>query len=136
MHCSAGADNAPFLTTVRQPDRDISMTDLLTPPYRSEFRNECGERWIVEIDVSRKRGLLRGDETDWEPLEIRDGAILGGFGLSDDEFDWLAAAWRQATGQELQPTWIQRVEYMLLKHRNAEWGSPRAGALPHRRGPS
>lgn len=75
----------------------------MSEPHNSfRFTNEHGERWTVVIDPVTGTGILGGDETDWEPVRIREGVIDGGWGLSQEEFDWLASVWLQATGQRLQ----------------------------------
>lgn len=61
-------------------------------------------------------GLLRGDETDWEPVEICDGAIPAGLGLAAEEFAWLAGVWHRTTGERLKPTWLKRFERLVAQY--------------------
>lgn len=80
---------------------------------RFEFTNAYGEHWQVVIDSQARTGVLRGDETAWQPVEIRDDRVQGGFGLNREEFEWLSKVWRQTTGEQLGPTFLQRVERVL-----------------------
>ena len=68
----------------------------------SEFQNQYGERFVLRVDPTRRRGELLGDETDWEPIEIADDKVLADFIFADDEWTWLSAAWQRFTGRPLQ----------------------------------
>jgi hypothetical protein len=79
------------------------------------FENSFGERWEVVIDPETRTGILRGDETGWEPVSIRDDRIEANLGLAGEEYRCLADVWRRTTGGELQPNWINHLESLLAE---------------------
>jgi hypothetical protein len=89
------------------------MSEQSDSTLRFEFENCFGERWEVVIDPQDRSGVLRGDETGWEPVSIRDGRIESEFGLSGEEYRCLAEIWRRATGEDLEPTWLNQLERLL-----------------------
>lgn len=82
--------------------------------YVSYFEGPYGDQWVVEIDRKAGTGILRGGDIGWdEPVTLHDDNLEGGLILGDEEFRWLAACWKAATGRELQlPGW-QQVEAAL-----------------------
>ena len=93
----------------------------------SEFTNQYGERFVLRVDPTRQRGELLGDETDWQPIEIRDDKVQGDFVFSDEEWAWLSAAWRQFTGGSLQAPPFTRFR-QLLEQLRTQW--PVAPGVP------
>lgn len=65
------------------------------------FTNSFGEDWELTVDPAAKVGTLQGDETEWDSLPIADGRLQSSFMLADDEAAWLADAWKNATGEDL-----------------------------------
>ncbi len=68
----------------------------------SEFFNSYGERFVLRVAPARDVGVLLGDETDWEALEISEDALQADFILAENEWVWLSAAWRELTGRRLK----------------------------------
>lgn len=81
------------------------------PKREVRFTNSYGERFVVRVHPSGKSGEFLGDETDWQPIDIRHDRVLGSFMLGADEYDALAEAWREMTGRTLQkPLFLEFVE--------------------------
>lgn len=83
----------------------------------ARFTNSYGERFVVRVHPSGKSGEFLGDETDWEPIDIRHDRVQGSFMLAADEYDALVAAWRQRTGRTLEkPLYLQAFEMLAALH--------------------
>jgi hypothetical protein len=61
--------------------------------HERRFTNSYGEEFVVRVDATGQNGEFLGDETDGEPIAIRDDVIQGDFILAADEFESLAKAW-------------------------------------------
>lgn len=83
-------------------------------PRTSAFTNQHGEEWQLTVDAKGQKGILAGDETDWETLQITGDAVQSDFMFSKEELVWLRKAWKAATGRELKhPT--MNVEQLLVQ---------------------
>jgi hypothetical protein len=64
--------------------------------YYGYFENERGEQWVLEIDRSQGRGVLRGGDVGWDTRrEVIDGTIKALI-LSPAEAAWLTTCWKAA----------------------------------------
>lgn len=71
--------------------------------YVGYFEGLSGDQWTVEIDRQAATGTLRGGDIGWnERIQIADDRIDTDLIVNDDEFAWLAACWKAATGRELR----------------------------------
>lgn len=93
----------------------------------AQFTNQYGERFVLRVDPTRRRGELLGDETDWKPIEIADDTVQGDFLFSDEEWGWVSAAWQQFTGRPLQAPTFSRFQE-LLQQMGSDW--PVAPGVP------
>lgn len=67
------------------------------------FVGAYSDLWTVEINRQAKTGVLRGGDIGWDTeIRIKKNRIRGGVILDDEEFGWLEACWRAATGGTLE----------------------------------
>jgi hypothetical protein len=68
--------------------------------YYGYFQNEHGEQWVLDIDVSARRGILRGGDNDWESeIEVASAGVQGVV-LNRAEQLWLQACLAAAFGSD------------------------------------
>lgn len=71
------------------------------PTYTSRFTNQYGEKWEFDYFQSKRQGILRGSDVDWQSYNVVDGHARG-LVLNDEEIQWLRRAWAEATIPERQ----------------------------------
>ena len=65
--------------------------------YTSQFANQYGEQWVFEYDLTKREGVLRGSDVDWQEYRVVEGSVPE-LVLNDEEVVWLRMAWAAATG--------------------------------------
>jgi hypothetical protein len=69
--------------------------------YASCFTNRYGEEWEFAYFQSKREGVLRGSDVDWQRYKVIDGHAQGLI-LNDEEIQWLRRSWGEATHSERQ----------------------------------
>jgi hypothetical protein len=89
--------------------------------YVGSFVGAYGDLWTVEIDRQTTAGVLRGGDIGWEnEITIEDDRINGGAMMAEEEFQWLRACWRAATGRFLEPPASIRAMQLMRTIANGE----------------
>ncbi len=60
------------------------------------FWNRYGEAWEFTFDASKREGMLRGSDVDWQSYRVV-GGLAPRLILNDEETKWLRQAWSKAT---------------------------------------
>lgn len=70
----------------------------------SYFENAYGEQWLFVCDRQTRQATLYSGDCGWDrPTSIVDGHPAGDLVMADEEFQWVAAAYKAATGTTLEP---------------------------------
>jgi hypothetical protein len=77
------------------------------------FTNMHGEEFQLTVDASGTRGILAGDETDWENMHITGDALQDDFMFNRAELEWLRKSWKEATGRQLKHPSMTAEEQLL-----------------------